>query len=315
MHHNPQPSFYTLLYIKDSDHDTVVSENGDANIKRYINCCNTLSHSFSKRGYSLTVLTNRPDEIVKYNYAIKVEKIEFNLSVPDDIRFYSAHFKIDAFKYLSTRVDEYSILLDNDIICINDIPENFENIIFDGIPVYYDITDQVYPAYGRTRIIRDKSLIMGLESIGNWAGGEFIGGNQFFWDELYTLCMIFWENYQKHYRSLHHQGDEMLVSCAIEQFIRTKNCMVNIGTIGGISRFWSVKTLHIGKPVEALFDNFLLHLPADKIFLSNYRYADTDKFINDYKKYLKNKSEKLTKRMILKIKKMIKRMLRWKNTV
>jgi hypothetical protein len=70
--------------------------------------------------------------------------------------------------------------LDNDVICINNIPENFERIISQNIPVYYDITDQVYPAYGRLKIINDKSLIIESKSIGNWCGGEFIGGKSVF---------------------------------------------------------------------------------------------------------------------------------------
>jgi hypothetical protein len=294
------------LYIKDDDeHRAVISENGGANLECYVNCCNTLNNSLLKHGHYLTVLTNKPEEISKYNHEVKLKKIAFHLDVPADIRFYSAHYKIDAFKYLSNNnEDEYSVLLDNDIICINNMPENFKNIIGSDIPMCYDITDQVYPAYGRMKIIQDKSLIMGIESIGNWAGGEFIGGSKTFWAELYNRCMGYWENYKQYYKNVHHQSDEMLVSCAIEKFIRDKESIINIGSIGGVSRFWSIKTLHIGKPIEALYDNFLLHLPADKRFLSNYQYIDTVQFINDYKKFLKSKPENITTRIMRFIRKL-----------
>jgi hypothetical protein len=301
------------LYINNNDHNIIVSENGNANIKNYVCCCNTLNRSLQKHGYYLTVLTNRPEEILKYNYDIKVEEVTFTLSVPDDVRFYSAHYKIDVFSYLSKFAEGYSILLDNDIICINEIPENFERIISRNIPVYYDITDQVYPAYGRIKIINGKQLIMEDDSIGNWAGGEFIGGDKIFWNDLYNDCIGFWENYQRNYKKLHHQGDEMLISCAIEKRMKENKCIFNIGTVGGVSRFWSVKTLHIGKPIEALYDNFLLHLPADKGFLSNYSYVDNDGFRKDYGKYLKYGKSRLSKQIIVKIKKIVKKLVKRKN--
>jgi hypothetical protein len=65
-----------------------VSENGNANIQNYVACCNTLNKSLQKQGYHLTVLTNKAEEIFKYGYNIKVENIEFNLSIPKDIRFF-----------------------------------------------------------------------------------------------------------------------------------------------------------------------------------------------------------------------------------
>ena len=298
------------MYINNSDHKLVVSENGNANIENYVYCCNTLNISLQRFGCNLTVLSNKPEEILKYDLKINVEKIDFNLSVPNDIRFYSAHFKIDVFKYLAKNTNNYSILLDNDIICINDISENFLRIIAQGFPVYYDITDQVYPAYGREKIIYDKSLIMADNSIGNWAGGEFLGGRKKFWNELYNECVNLWDNYQRNYKNLHHQGDEMLLSCAIERYSKI-NCVINIGTIGGISRFWSVKTLHIGKPIEALYDNFLLHLPADKEFLSQYNFFDNNRFIMDYGHYLKNKNDRrFYKRLYNKMKKILKKLLK-----
>lgn len=65
----------------------------------------------------------------------------------------------------------------------------------------------------------------------------------------------------------------------------------------------SVKTLHIGKPIEALYDNFILHLPTDKRFLSNYKYVDNDGFKKGYAKYIKNRKNSRLKRLLMKIKK------------
>jgi hypothetical protein len=231
--------------------------------------------------------------------------VVFELNIPQNIKFFSAHHKIDVFKYLSLYGDSYSILLDNDVVCINDMPENMNKIIKENIPMYYDTTDQCYPAYGRVKIINDKTLISGFESLGNWAGGEFIGGDREFFSKIYEYCIIYWDKYIANFTNLHHQGDEMLVSCAVERYFLSGNTLFNAGNIGGIGRYWSVKTLHIGKPFEALLDNFLLHLPADKEYLA--KYNERGNFITNYKKYLKIKNRRQP--VIEKLKRYAKRII------
>ena len=279
-------AFYTVLFIKDDDFNRIVSENGFSNVRDYIRCCAALNNSLMNFGYKITVLTNRPEIIAQVDRSLNVEKIPFSLNVPGDIKFFAAHHKIDAFGFLAQKNNQYSILLDNDIICINDMPENLFSVMRQNIPVYYDITDQTYPAYGRKRIIDDKSLLMGEDSAGIWAGGEFIAGDALFWNDIYQLCMKYWDVYAKNYKSLHHQGDEMLLSCAIEKYQKNNN-IINAACFGAVARHWSVKTLHFAKPLDALYDIFLIHLPNDKLFFANYKNKD---FKREYKKYLRHKN-------------------------
>jgi len=279
-----------MLYIKSKNFDENAAENGFVTIHGYINCCKVLHNSLKKFDYKLVILTNQPDVIIEQENTLNVEKVDFKLNIPENVRFFSAHHKIEVFKYLSLYGDEYSILLDSDVVCVNNIPENMEKIIQEKIPVYYDITDQVYPAYGRIKIIEDKTIIMGIKSLGNWAGGELIGGSKNFFGEIYNKCIDYWDKYFDNINSFHHQGDEMLTSCAIEKYILDKNVIINAGSIGFIGRYWSVKTLHIGKAFEAYFDNFLLHLPADKEYLA--KYNSENNFIENYQIYLHNKNKK-----------------------
>ncbi len=193
------------------------------------------------------------------------------------------------------------------MVCINKIPENLIGIIKQKIPTYYDITEACYPAYGRMKIISDKTLVMGIDSIGNWAGGEFLGGDRKFFNKIYEYCIKYWEKYLINFTNLHHQGDEMLISCAIEQYVLDGHPIFNAGSFGGIGRYWSVQTLHIGKPFDAYLDNFLLHIPADKEYLAKYN-KKVD-FIEDYKKYLKQKNKGKRKEIIKKIKRYIKKII------
>jgi hypothetical protein len=192
---------------------------------------------------------------------------------------------------MSQQGDDYSILLDSDVICINTAPINLQRLVNEKIATYYDITDQVYPAYGRETIVADKEVLMQAPSIGNWAGGEWIGGTGDFFRKLYAASMVHWPRYVENYAHLHHQGDEMIVSCAIESLSRNGLFIFDVGKIGGIARHWSAKTLHVARPVEALYDHFLLHLPADKTYLGSFSIEKINNFSKHYGAYLPTQSQ------------------------
>lgn len=277
-------TFYTMLYIKDDNLTANNAVNDHLNILGYIKCCKLLSESLQEKGIPLVVLSNKPEIIRIYEPALTTEQASFDLAVPQKIKFYSAHYKIEVFRHLAQKESGYFILVDNDVVCINDIPENLKIILEKQLPVYYDITSQCYPAYGKGKIIADKSAVMGEKSVGNWAGGEFIGGTASFYKALYQQCMAYWPIYVNFYREYHHQGDEMVLSCAIEQYLLSGHPLIDVGSFGGIARHWSIKTKHIARPIEALLDHFLWHLPADKEYLLRYPFRNGEIFKEDYRR-------------------------------
>lgn len=297
-------TFYTLLYI-DIENQSL-SQNGisgtfDQQMKTFIKCCESLSKSLTYfTNYKLIVLTNNKAFIENTSQELKCIEIEFDFKVPKDIRFFAAHHKIDAFKYFAQLSDfDYSFLIDSDVICINKMPLNLINCIDSNIPVYYDITEQVYPAYGRETIIKDKAVLMSnILSTGIWAGGEFIGGSNKFFKLLYDEIQLIKENYLANYRSLHHQGDEALVSSAIEKIMQNEY-ICNVGLFGGIGRFWSSQTLlHVQNNWKSYVNNFLLHLPADKNFIASISTFD-EQFVRKYENYYLKKN-KITAKMHIK---------------
>lgn len=303
--------FYTLLYL-DFENQSL-SYNGingvfENQIDTFIKCCETLNNSLKFFiQYELIVLTNNKAYIEQSLNMFKCIEIQFSLELPKDIRFFAAHHKIDVFRYLSNSNDlEYSILLDSDVLCINKMPLNLINCIKDNIPTYYDITEQVYPAYSRETIITNKEfLITGKSSIGIWAGGEFIGGDNKFFKLLSDEIGLMQNSYFANYKQFHHQGDETLVSTAIEKIMQHKY-ICNIGLFGGIGRFWSVKTRHFQKTWKSYEDKFLVHLPADKKFLASLKNIDKQVVIK-YEHYLKEKEYLSKKKLgfLMRIKKRI----------
>jgi len=282
--------FYTLLYI-DSENQSLshngLVDNFHKQIETFVKCCVTLNKSLLFFANSeMTVITNNKPYIKNISTDLKCLEIDFNFKIPKDIGFFSAHHKIDVFKYLS-QLDpsQYSVLIDCDILCVNKIPQNLVNCINKNIPVYYDITDQVYPRYGRNIITRDKEVLMsGEASNGLWAGGEFMGGDNIFFGLLSDQIDLIKKDYLDNYKSLHHQGDEILVSVAIEK-IMNQMYICNAGSFGGIRRYWSDQIWRSQYNLNCYKDDFLLHLPADKKFIAELSIVDTSLMVS-YKKYL-----------------------------
>lgn len=266
--------FFTLIHIckeEQSLHNNSLTKNFDEQISLYLTCAKNLHRSLVSEGIELIILTNDQPFLQRLNkdgYPIQIIPLQFSFEVPTGIKFYSAHFKLEVFTYLSALHEEYIALVDSDILCINPMPETFENCVSQKLPLYYDITDQVTPAYGASAIIKDKERISEKPSIGLWAGGEFIAGPPSFFGKLSAEINSIKSKYLQHYKTFHHQGDEMLTSVAIEN-IKTNGDvpLLDAGALSIVGRYWSYVPLHIQKPIEAYTDYFLLHLPSDKKFI------------------------------------------------
>jgi hypothetical protein len=267
--------FFTLIHIckeEQSIHNNSFTKNFDEQINLYLCCAKQLHRSLIPVDIELIILTNDMlflQRLNKEQYPIEIRQINFISKFPSGIKFYSAHYKLEVFHYLSSINEEYIALVDSDMLCVNELPASFNNIISKKLPLYYDITTQVVPAYGAENIIRDKELISGKESNGLWAGGEFIAGAPSFFGTLSNEIKKVEEIYFQHINSFHHQGDEMLTSVAIEALKDSGGFEIaEAGNLSIVGRFWSYKPLHIQKPITAYANHFLLHLPSDKKFIA-----------------------------------------------
>jgi len=287
--------FYTLIHIceeENSIHNNSFVRDFDDQINLYFTCAKQLHRSLQQAGKELVVLTNNKGFLKKLNrdnYAIEILELNFNLQVPSGIHFYSQLFKVELFKHLATFTDDYIGLIDCDMICINPLPPNFENIIEYKFPMYYDITDQVTPAYGADTIVKDKQKLNKMKSVGLWSGGEFLAGPPAFFEVLYQEILKIKDEYSRDFKTYHHQGDEMLISVAIENLRLHNNVkIIDAGALSIIARYWSPKTLHVQKPIKAYAQHFLLHMPSDKRFIAGLKTEELKKesFFKTYKQHL-----------------------------
>lgn len=264
-------AFYSMYYIDHAGRAlswNVAAQTFEEQMCIYLGCCETLSRSLAHyTGHKLTVLTNDRACVEENSKELACVELPFE-PVPVGIKFFASMQRLSLFKYFA-QCPGYSFLIESDSLCINDIPLNLTRCVENNIPTYYDITDQVYPAYGREKILLDKERLLGGPSVGMWAGGDLIGGDGAFFQELYDEIAQIKDAYWSDYDSYFHQGDEMLVSVALEKIMR-RRYVCDVGSFGGIRRYWSNPTLHVQRPTKAYLDCFLVHLPADKPLLASY---------------------------------------------
>ena len=291
----PRPvRFYGLLHIQRGQSSSVnlKSENFNSGIDVYINCAMTLSRSLAQIGQQFTLLTNDKRHIESRLPASKtsllnIREISFSYNVPSGAAFYSAHFKLDVFEHLA-QLDTYSVFCDLDVIAVSKLPQEFISAIENDRSVYYEITDQVAPAYGAKIIADDLTRVHGHNSTGKWYGGEFLSGPPSFFRVLSDHCRRMFPNYVAHIRNLHHVGDEAIVSAAIEQMKAAGHQFTDAGEMLVIARYWNTPTIHRQPPIERYASYSMLHLPADKGFLSDLSALSDSSFKDPWDTYFRH---------------------------
>lgn len=292
---------YGLLHLDEGEWSAVNLKPKDfrGQCALYINNAMVLSNSLRDQDIEFTLLTNRKDLVdevtISEGLLIKSIEIPFLTQVPSGTRFYSAHFKLDAFTYLSSVSDAYVGLCDLDMVCIRELPTSFYNNIERLTPMFYDISDQVIPTYGHEVIIRDLGAIHNLKSEGRWAGGEFISGTPSFFASLKTEVDNIYSDYIRAMPRLHHVGDEAVVSAALEVLRHRGVYVSDAGTLGIVGRFWNCSSLHPQMPFEYFEKCFLLHLPADKEFLSRMATRTHIKSNNFMKEYVAHRNAPISR--------------------
>ena len=302
--------YFTLFYI--ADFETVLINRrvlfGEQRLLIYLKNCHVLNHSIVMNGDGrLTVLTNNKPVVDRLKEAngltFDVEEIPFCLDVPRGMGFYSAHHKIDAYRYLATLDDTYSFLLDNDVVCLGKMPDYVPELIARDAAIYYSYPIcrvENHDVKVMQHIAGEGKIVTGL-----WVGGEFLAGSASFFADLWATVMSFADRYFEMRDSVFHQGDEMLASIAIEELmLGGRHLLVDGGPIGIVYRYLSV---YEHKPID-YYSSWFAHLICDKAFLADIDVKSinsNDDFLKVYKKYCKR--EVALRKMYKKTKALLRR--------
>ena len=294
--HPGSMQFFGLLHVEDGRRQSANLRHGDdAAAAIYLGNAVRLSNALAAVGCEFTLLTNDAARLGaidarEFGSSIAMREIPFSAAVPPTAGFYSAHFKVDVFRWFAKLAPEgYPILFDVDAVALRVPPRTLRNCAAAGLPLVYDISDQVIPAYGEETIAADLALLSGSHSpICRWYGGEFIGGRPSFFARLGDEIATSWERYCQHFAGFHHQGDEILTSAALCRMIASGFPVLDAGPVGIVGRYWSIPPHHPQKPLAWFERCFLAHLPADKAFLARRANEpfDAARFCHAYRRHL-----------------------------
>jgi hypothetical protein len=286
---------YSLFYVSPNQRNQNLRGTVD-DIGTFLGCASLLAKSARYHGIRFSLITNEIDLVrARLKGLDAAEHIDlvwhkFERNVPHGIEFYSAHFKLDLFQaFGSGAFGDWIGLVDLDMVLLRPIPEwVFQK---QGL-LAYAISDQVFPEYGKETVVRDLERIAGCSiSTPSWYGGEFLVGQPGAFQRLAGYVERCWPAYLRNVETLHHVGDEMVVSSSLALAQGNGEPVIDAGSTGLVSRWWTARTGFVQRPLHLACPACVLHLPADKRFLAaqSRRPFHPGEFLSAYKSHARKK--------------------------
>ena len=229
----------------------------------------------------LTLFTNAPDLVESFCSAEpaaqrpNVVELITSINVPRNIEFYGAHFKLDLLEQVANMLKPNTLLmlLDSDIVAMEPLDQELLQRCSDVGVGAFDISDQVFPAYGSDCVIRDLEIVAGRHLLNpRWFGGEFLISTPAFLKTLVPRARAHCERYVQHIARLQHHGDESFVSAALNTLADEGQQIVELGAYQAIGRHWTGNT---HRDLRWFQHCSFVHLPDGKALIEREsRYAD-----------------------------------------
>ena len=270
--------FNTLLFLTNQP-SVNTRRTGSAMQRSYVRQTLALARSLDSLGKKLRVFTNdrtslldmASSESPSATHLYSVQEVCFPSDVPATIPFFAAHHKLFLFSVFAQEA-RYNCLLDTDVVA-NHAKRSLIQLLEENPQVdgwVYDISDQVFPAYGTTKVQDDLRRELGVQHpFPRWYGGEFIIGNARLFSYLHEECLRQLGKYMEASARLHHTSDESIVSAALNNNYQNL-ILADAGASGLVVRHWASKTLHVKRSPSVLNQSLFWHLPNSKDALALY---------------------------------------------
>jgi hypothetical protein len=174
-----------------------------------------------------------------------VHQLNTTMEVPKRALFYAAHFKLDLIAQASEmlQTNNLLLLLDTDMVALRTLDDDLLLRCRSAGVGVFDISDQVFPAYGSKRVIDDLEAVSGQQLANpRWYGGEFLLATRPFLHRLVPRARQCYEQYVREIRHLGHQGDEIFISAALNTLADEGQHIVEVGAYQAVGRHWSGNT-------------------------------------------------------------------------
>jgi hypothetical protein len=231
-----------------------------------------LAESLSTAGKKLRVFTNDPERLTALtgNRARLLTPVMMSADpkYPREMDFWAAHHKLNMIRQFGTEPWPNG-MLDLDMILTQtaatlrdklEVPAPMQGWV-------YDISSQVFPAYTRRVVQGDLKNVGDESAFPNWYGGEFLLGVPEFFERLSAECDRVLLPYFEQYKGLHHVGDELVISAAINACKRDF-ALGDAADSELVIRYWSSRPLHVQPALAVLGGCAFWHLPDMKWALS-----------------------------------------------
>ena len=270
--------FNTLLFLTDKP-SVNTRRTGSAMQRSYVRQTLALAQSLDSLGKRLRVFTNDRTSLLDMASSespsaadlFTVQEVCFPSDIPPTIQFFASHHRIFLYSVFAQEAHG-NCLLDTDIVA-NHAKRSLIQLLEENPRVdgwVYDISDQVFPAYGTTRVQDDLRRALGVQHpFPRFYGGEFIIGNAQLFSYLYDECLRHLGEYIEASARLVHISEESLVSAALNNNYQNL-ILADAGACGLVVRYWTSKTLHVKSPPSILNQSLFWHLPNSKDALALY---------------------------------------------
>ena len=268
-------TFNTLVFF--TEQGSVNARSRGPKLQReYVEQAFALARSLRDFGKPLRVFTNDKARFIalmpaRAQPAVVIEQPCFVGEFPPELGFFAAHHKLQLFRVFAGERG-WNCLVDVDVVA-NGERVNLAKAL-DRYPSVdgwvYDISGQVFPAFGASRVQSDLFALGATHPYPRWYGGEFIMGSPRFFayiDEEYRRRRL---RYLSLRERLHHIGDEALVSAVLNGCEAANIRIADAGPSGVVIRHWTEQTRHVQTPLAALKRSFLWHLPSSKRLVADF---------------------------------------------
>lgn len=289
------PRFLGLLHLATRVEPPVNLKGSSDPIDIYLRCAAVCGRSFARQGYRWDLVTNDVARVTARAAALglgdlSITRWTFRWEVPEGVAFRSAHHKLELFEAFGTGAfGDHVGLVDLDTVLLRRFSERITTA--PGL-VGYDIGAIERDDFGETAIGEALSALAGVPVPARWWGGEFLLGRAADYAALARVIATLWPRYVASWRTAHHQGDEMVTSAALALLQHDGARVIDAGALGEVHRWWSARTLSPHPPLATATRTALLHLPADKDFLSaeaETRAFQPEAFLARYRRHARRK--------------------------
>ncbi|WP_345816351.1 hypothetical protein AAGS40_19125 [Paraburkholderia sp. PREW-6R] len=270
----------TLVYVDVDGEPGPNSTNRDP--LSYVNQAVCLNHSLRRLGEPvLTIITNAPALVSQRLESVPpakrpaVMQLNATIELPKNTPFYAAHFKLDLMDQIASTLpaDDMMLLLDADMVALSPLEsELIERCAEAGLGVF-DISDQVFPAYGSARVVADLEIVAERRLMNpRWYGGEFMLATPAALRRLVPRARAAYARYLSESGRLEHHGDEAFISAALNALTDDGQVVIEVGAYQAVGRHWAGNNY---RDLRWFRCCSFVHLPGSKALLEREaRFAD-----------------------------------------